>query len=47
MSEEIVEYELPSGEARDGIAEEDNAIPMWFTVTFWASVVFAAVYIPY
>ena len=47
MSEEIAEYVRRDAEPRDGIEEEDNAIPMWFTVSFWASVAFAAIYIPY
>jgi len=47
MSEEIAEYELPGADARDGIEEEDNPIPKWFTISFWASVVFAFIYAPY
>jgi cytochrome c oxidase cbb3-type subunit 3 len=41
--------ELPRGDeaARDGIVEEDNPIPLWFNVTFIASIVFALVYTPY
>ncbi len=46
MSEEIAEY--AAGDApRDGIAEDDNPIPLWFTASFWLTVVFAAVYVPY
>ncbi len=47
MSEEIAEYERPSGEPRDGIAEDDHPIPRWFTISFYASIGFAAFYIPY
>jgi cytochrome c oxidase cbb3-type subunit 3 len=47
MSEEIAEYELPGADARDGIGEEDNPIPKWFTISFFATIVFACFYAPY
>ncbi len=45
--EEIVEYERADGADRDGIVEEDNPIPLWFNVTFAATIVFGVIYIPY
>ena len=41
--------ELPREDeaVRDGIDEDDNPIPLWFNVTFIASIVFALVYVPY
>jgi cytochrome c oxidase cbb3-type subunit 3 len=47
VSDEIVEYPRRDEAARDGIGEEDNAIPFWFNATFIATIVFACVYIPY
>lgn len=50
MSADCAEIaELPrSDEAlRDGIGEEDNPIPSWWWWTFFGTVVFALVYIPY
>jgi len=44
---EIVEYPDPDEAARDGIEEEDNKIPAWFSASFAFSIVIAAVYIPY
>jgi cytochrome c oxidase cbb3-type subunit 3 len=46
-SVEIAEYARPDGAARDGIGEEDNPIPSWFTVSFGLTIVFAALYAPY
>jgi cytochrome c oxidase cbb3-type subunit 3 len=39
--------ELPRGEEseRDGIGEMDNPVPLWFNVSFLATIVFAVVYI--
>jgi cytochrome c oxidase cbb3-type subunit 3 len=41
--------ELPRTDAapRDGIAEEDNAIPLWFNVGFYGLIAFGLVYIAY
>lgn len=44
---EIAEYERPGHPLRDGIGEEDNAIPLWFHVSFLATIVFAALYLVY
>lgn len=44
---EIAEYEAPELGERDGIGEEDNPIPLWFNLTFAATIVFAIVYVPY
>jgi cytochrome c oxidase cbb3-type subunit 3 len=46
-SEEIVELERADGASRDGIGEEDHAIPFWFNATFGATIVFAVVYVFY
>jgi cytochrome c oxidase cbb3-type subunit 3 len=45
--QEIVELERADAAARDGIQEEDHAIPFWFNAAFGASVVFAVVYVFY
>lgn len=45
--EEIVERAAPGEPVRDGIGEEDNAIPAWFVWTFIGTIVFAAFYTPY
>lgn len=42
---EIPEYPEPDAPERDGIAEEDNKIPLWFNVGFYALNVFGIVYI--
>ncbi len=50
MSEEfgeIAEYERGDAAVRDGIAEEDNAIPLWFNVGFYGLIVFGIVYAIY
>lgn len=44
---EIAEHPAPGEPVRDGIQEEDNAIPTWFNVSFAATIVFAVVYVPY
>ncbi len=44
---EIAEYPRPEGPLKDGIAEEDNKIPLWFNVTFIGTIVFSLIYIPY
>lgn len=44
---EIAELPGPETQMRDGIGEEDNPIPLWFNVTFAATIVFAAIYLPY
>ena len=44
---EIAELPGPETQPRDGIGEEDNPIPLWFNVTFAATIVFAAIYLPY
>jgi len=46
-SAEIAELERPDGSQRDGIGEEDNAIPAWWWWGFVATILFAAFYIPY
>ena len=47
VTEEIAEYSLHDAAPRDGIGEDDNPIPAWFSLSFSACVVFAMVYIPY
>ena len=50
MSAEIPEIaELPRADEahQDGIGEEDNAIPAWWWWSWFATIVFAAFYIPY
>lgn len=47
VTEEIAEYPNPDAALRDGIEEDDNPIPKWFTISFIASILFAALYIPY
>ena len=44
---EIAEYPTEGEPARDGIEEDDHAIPLWFNVTFLGTIVFACIYIPY
>jgi len=46
-SEEIAERPDPSASHNDGIAEEDNSIPVWFNASFLATIVFAVVYVIY
>jgi cytochrome c oxidase cbb3-type subunit 3 len=44
---EIAEYERQDAPLRDGIAEEDNAVPLWFNVGFYGLIAFGIVYILY
>lgn len=44
---EIAELPRSDDAPRDGIGEEDNAIPPWWWWTFFGTVVFAAFYFPY
>jgi len=44
---EIAEMPGPEDGPRDGIREGDAPIPIWFNVTFLATIVFAVVYVPY
>lgn len=46
-SEELAELERADAASRDGIGEEDNAIPLWFNASFGATIVFAIVYVLY
>jgi len=46
-NDEIVELERQDTAARDGIGEEENAIPFWFNATFGATIVIAIVYVIY
>jgi len=45
--EEIAELPREDEAVRDGIGEEDNKIPLWFNVSFLASILFALAYVPY
>lgn len=45
--DEIVELPRADEAVRDGIGEEDNKIPLWYSATFIATVVFAIFYVPY
>jgi cytochrome c oxidase cbb3-type subunit 3 len=42
-----VEYERPDGALRDGIGEDDNAIPLWFNVGFYGLIAVGIVYFLY
>jgi len=42
--EEIAELARADEAVRDGIAEDDHPIPVWFNVSFLASIVFAVAY---
>ena len=44
---EIAELPRSDEAPHDGIGEEDNPIPPWWWWTFFGTVLFAAVYIPY
>ena len=47
MSDEIVEFPRRDEAERDGIGEEDNPIPLWFNLTFAATIVWGILYMPY
>jgi cytochrome c oxidase cbb3-type subunit 3 len=42
---EIAEYERADTAVRDGIGEEDNAVPLWFNVGFYGLIAVGIVYI--
>jgi cytochrome c oxidase cbb3-type subunit 3 len=42
---EVAEREREDEALRDGIGEEDHAIPFWFNACFGATIVFAVIYI--
>jgi len=44
---EVVEYPRADAAKRDGIAEDDNAIPLWFNIGFYGLIVVGIVYILY
>jgi cytochrome c oxidase cbb3-type subunit 3 len=44
---EIAELPRADGAPRDGIAENDHAIPRWFNISFAATILFAFCYFPY
>jgi cytochrome c oxidase cbb3-type subunit 3 len=44
---EIAERARADEPLRDGIGEEDNAIPAWWWWSWFATIVFAAFYLPY
>jgi cytochrome c oxidase cbb3-type subunit 3 len=46
-SREIAEYEREDEAIRDGIGEEDNAVPLWFNVGFYGSIVWGILYMIY
>ena len=41
---EIAELPAPEAPARDGIAEDDNPIPLWFNLGFYGMIAFGIVY---
>jgi cytochrome c oxidase cbb3-type subunit 3 len=45
LSNEIPEYARGDEAVRDGIGEEDNAIPLWFNIGFYGFIVFGIFYI--
>jgi len=45
--QEIAERPHTDEPPRDGIGEEDNAIPAWWWWSWFATIVFAAFYLPY
>ena len=45
--DEIAERGREDESARDGIGEEDHAIPFWFNAAFGATIVFALTYMAY
>ena len=44
---EVVEYPREDEAIRDGIGEEDNAIPLWFNVGFYGSIIWGILYMIY
>ncbi len=46
-TEEIPEFPRGGEPDRDGIAEEDHKIPLWFNLSFAGTIVFALIYTPY
>ena len=46
-AQEIAELARADEAKRDGIGEEDNPIPAWWWWSWFATIVFAAFYIPY
>jgi len=44
---EVAELERRDGSLRDGIGEEDNAIPLWFNVGFYGLIAVGIAYILY
>ena len=45
MNRDIPELPRQDEAIRDGIAEEDNKIPLWFNVGFYGMIVFGVIYI--
>ncbi len=43
--EEIPEWPIAETPARDGIGEDDNAIPLWFNIGFYGLIVVGLLYI--
>lgn len=46
-SPEVAEHARSDQALRDGIGEDDHAIPFWFNAAFGATIVFALVYVFY
>jgi cytochrome c oxidase cbb3-type subunit 3 len=46
-SREVAEYEREDEAIRDGIGEDDHAIPLWFNIGFYGSIVWAILYLIY
>ncbi len=44
---EIAEYPYRDQPEKDGIGEEDNKIPLWFSASFAFTIVFAVIYVPW
>jgi cytochrome c oxidase cbb3-type subunit 3 len=44
---EVAERPRPDGDARDGVGEHDNPIPLWFNVGFYGLMVVGVIYILY
>jgi cytochrome c oxidase cbb3-type subunit 3 len=45
--EETAERERADGARHDGIGEEDNPVPRWWWITFFATLAWAFLYAPY